>query len=61
VLDDFRRLLSRGTAVERQAAVLALLESPDAAARPLVGAEPELAGAAKAGKFSWVTLATGAA
>jgi hypothetical protein len=61
VLDDFRRLLSRGTAVERQAAVLALLESPDAAARPLVAAEPELAGAAKAGKFSWVTLATGAA
>jgi hypothetical protein len=61
VLDDFRRLLSRGTAAERQAAALALLESPDAAARQLIDAEPGLAADARARKFRWDTLAAGAA
>jgi len=59
VLDDFRRLLSKGTLAERQAAALALLESPDAAARPLVDAEPELATAARSGELEWDRLAAG--
>jgi hypothetical protein len=61
VLDDFRRLLSRGTGVERQAAALALLESPDAAARELLGTEPEIAAAARDGTLRWETVAAGAA
>ncbi len=61
VLDDFRRLLSRGTGVERQAAALALQESPDAAARKLLDTERELAAAARNGTLRWETLAAGAA
>jgi hypothetical protein len=61
VLGDFRRLLSRGTGVERQAAALALLESPDAAARELLGTEPEIAAAARDGTLRWETVAAGAA
>jgi hypothetical protein len=61
VLDDFRRLLSRGTGVERQAAALALLEAPDAAAKKLLDTEPELAAAVRIGTFRWETLAAGAA
>jgi hypothetical protein len=60
LLDDFRRLLAKGTEPERQAAALALLESPDPAARPLIEAESELAAAARAGRFSWSTLAAAA-
>jgi hypothetical protein len=60
-LDDFRRLLSRGTSQERQAAVLALLESPDPAAKELLRNEPELAAAARANEFHWGTLAAGTA
>jgi hypothetical protein len=61
VLDDFRRLLSRGTSAERQAAVLALLESPDAAAGKLLATESELVAAARGGMIRWETLAAGAA
>jgi hypothetical protein len=60
-LDDFRRLLSRGTGVERQAAALALLEAPDAAAKKLLDTEPELADAARRGTIRWETVAAGAA
>jgi len=61
VLDDFRRLLSRGTSAERQAAVLALLESPDAAAGKLLATESELVAAARGGMIRWETLAAAAA
>jgi hypothetical protein len=60
-LDDFRRLLSRGTLPERQAAVLALLESSDPAAEALLREEPALADAARANEFHWGTLAAGTA
>ncbi len=60
VLDDFRRLLARGDERERQAAALALLESPDAAGRQLIAGEPELAAAARDGRFTWDTLAASA-
>jgi hypothetical protein len=60
-LDDFGRLLSRGTALEKKAAVLALLESPDAGAMKALDAEPTLAAAARAGHFDWETLAAEAA
>lgn len=60
-LDDFRRLLSRGTLPERQAAVLALLESPDPAATGLLRSEPGLTAAARANEFHWGTLAAGTA
>jgi hypothetical protein len=61
VLDDFRRLLSRGTEVERQAAALALVEAPDDAARKLLDTEPGLAAAARSGRLRWETLAAAAA
>ena len=60
-LDDFRRLLSRGTLPERQAAVLALLESPDPAAKALLQDEATLTAAARAREFHWGALAAGAA
>ncbi|NJD31204.1 MAG: hypothetical protein FIB04_04895 [Gammaproteobacteria bacterium] len=60
VLDDFRRLLAGGDERERQAAALALLESPDAAGRRLIDGEPELAAAARDGRFTWDTLAESA-
>jgi hypothetical protein len=60
-LDDFRRLLARGTTAERQAAVLALLESPDPAAAALLQGEMPLVEAARAGGFDWNTLAAAAA
>lgn len=60
-LDDFRRLLSRGTLPERRAAVLALLESPDSAAKDLLQSEPALTAAARANEFHWGTLTAGTA
>jgi hypothetical protein len=56
-LEDFRRLLDRGSATERRAAALALTRSPDPAARVLLDAHPELAHAARAGDLDWETLA----
>ena len=58
-LDDFRRLLSRGTLAERRAGVLALLESPDPAAGGLLKDEASLVAAARANEFHWGTLAAG--
>jgi hypothetical protein len=60
-LDDFRRLLSRGTLPERQAAMLALLESPDPAAGLLLKDEAAIVAAARAGEFDWGTVAAGTA
>lgn len=61
VLEDFRRLLAKGTPAERQAAALALLESPDPAARTMLNDTSELAAAARAGEFHWEQLAVGTA
>jgi hypothetical protein len=52
-LDDLRRLLERGNAGERAAAVLALAESPDPAAHSLREREPELVAAARSGRLAW--------
>lgn len=56
-LDDFRRLLQRGSEHERQAAALALASSKHDDARSLLDAHPELAAAARAGRLEWQPLA----
>lgn len=58
VLDDFRRLLERGTGVEQQAAALALATAADPEAGMLLGAYPTLAEAVRAGRLDWESLAT---
>lgn len=57
VLDDFRRLLARGTVAEQQAAALALLDSTDPAAAQLLESQPERAGDARAGRADWTRIA----
>jgi hypothetical protein len=57
VLDDFRRLLARGTLAEQQAAALALLEATDPAAAQLLESRPELAADARAGRVHWAQIA----
>lgn len=56
-LDDFRRLLERGTRHEQQAAALALATSRHDDARSLLDTHPELAAAARAGRLDWQPLA----
>jgi hypothetical protein len=58
VLDDFRRLLERGTEIEKQAAALALATAEDAGAQALLAAHAALAEAARAGRLNWESLAT---
>ena len=58
VLDDFRRLLERGSDAERRAAALALADSKDDDARRLLESHAELAAAARAGRLDWESLAT---
>ena len=58
VLDDFRRLLERGTGIEKQAAALALATAEDAGAKALLASHPALAEAARAGRLDWEALAT---
>ena len=58
VLDDFRRLLERGTEIEKQAAALALAGTEDAGAKALLASHPALAEAAGAGRLDWESLAT---
>jgi len=58
VLDDFRRLLERGTGTEKQAAALALATAEDPGAQALLAAHPALAGAVRAGRLDWESLAT---
>jgi hypothetical protein len=58
VLDDFRRLLERGTGTEKQAAALALATSEDARAKALLDSHPALAEAARGGRLDWESLAT---
>jgi hypothetical protein len=57
-LDDFRRLLARGTVAEQQAAALALLDSTDPAAAQLLESQPERADDARAGRVDWTLIAT---
>lgn len=61
LLDDFRRLLERGSAVEQQAAALALLEASDPAATRLLESRPALARDARSGCLDWERLAAAAA
>ena len=58
VLDDFRRLLERGSDAERRAAALALADAKDDDARRLLESHAELAAAARAGRLDWESLAT---
>jgi hypothetical protein len=58
VLDDFRRLLERGTGTEKQAAALALATAEDAGAKALLDSHPALAEAARGGSLDWESLAT---
>jgi hypothetical protein len=58
VLDDFRRLLERGTGTEKQAAALALVTAEDAGAKALLDSYPALAEAARGGRLDWESLAT---
>jgi len=61
LLDDFRRLLERGSAVEQQAAALALLDASDPAATRLLESRPALALDARSGNLDWEKLAAAAA
>jgi hypothetical protein len=56
VLADLERVLKSGTTSERQAAVLALLASPDPAAAELLKWAPDLAADAASGKVSWAMI-----
>lgn len=58
VLDDFRRLLERGSEIEMQAAALALATAEDAGAKALLDSQPALAAAARGGRLDWESLAT---
>jgi hypothetical protein len=58
VLEDFRRLLERGTGTEKQAAALALATAEDAGAKALLDSHPALAEAARGGRLDWESLAT---
>jgi hypothetical protein len=58
VLEDFRRLLERGTGIEKQAAALALATAEDGTAKALLDSHPALAEAARGGRLDWESLAT---
>jgi hypothetical protein len=56
-VDDLARVLNSGAPVERQAAALALGESPHRDAASILGRDPDLAAAVRGGKISWDALA----
>jgi hypothetical protein len=56
-LDDLSRVLDNGAPIERQAAALALAESPHRDAASILGREPALATAVRGGQISWDALA----
>jgi len=58
VLDDFRRLLERGTAAEQHAAALSLLDATDPAAAQLLESRPDVARDARTGRIGWEQLAS---
>jgi hypothetical protein len=55
-LSDLERVLTTGSAAERQAAALALSASPSGRAREILRNAPDLARAAAAGKPGWTFL-----
>jgi hypothetical protein len=55
-LADLQRVLATGSAVERTAAALALVASPDVKAKELLAAAPDLATAVERGTLTWDTL-----
>ena len=57
MLHDLERVLEKGTDPEREAAALALANSPDPAAADLLKAYPQLSDAVKQNKVSWQMLA----
>jgi hypothetical protein len=57
MLDLIRRPLERGTAVEQQAAALALRDATDPAAARLLETHPSLARNARGGELNWQQLA----
>ncbi len=58
MLDDFARLLERGTAEERRAAALALREATDPAAARMLGPQPPGSGERTDAMLAWEQLAT---
>jgi hypothetical protein len=56
-IDDLTRVLDNGAPVERQAAALALGESPHRDAAGILGRDPGLAAAVRGGQISWDALA----
>lgn len=56
-IDDLARVLDSGAPVERQAAALALGESPHRDAAGILGRDPALAAAVRGGQISWDALA----
>ncbi len=55
-LADLQRVLATGSAIERQAAALALAACPDAKAGELLGQAPDLAEAVARGELTWDNL-----
>jgi hypothetical protein len=56
-IDDLARVLESGAPIERQAAALALGESPHRAAADILGRDSTLAAAVRGGRISWEALA----
>jgi hypothetical protein len=56
-IDDLARVLATGAPTERQAAAIALGESPHREAESILGRDPNLAAAVHNGQISWETLA----
>lgn len=56
-IDDLVHVLDSGAPIERQAAALALGESPHREAASALGRDPTLAAAVRAGQISWDALA----
>ncbi|MEO8630058.1 MAG: EboA domain-containing protein [Betaproteobacteria bacterium] len=55
-LADLERVLNTGTAAEREAAALALGDSPEMAAQAILQRHPDLAAAVAGGKITWTTV-----
>jgi hypothetical protein len=56
-IDDLTRVFDNGAPIERQAAALALGESPHRDAASVLGRDPSLAAAVRGGQISWGALA----
>jgi hypothetical protein len=55
-IGDLARVLQTGSAIEREAAALALSESDHADAAKLLAGEPDLAAGVRAGRINWTSL-----